>query len=575
MKLNEENDWKDIFRDLPEFDENGLQIRYFVEEVEVTGYVSSVEQNEDGSYTITNLRTGETSVSGMKYWMDEEGTSLRPGYITVVLLQNGEEFARTAIGEENEWSYSFENLAEFDEKGIAYEYTIDEVEVDGYRTEIIGTDIHNIRTGEIDIPVEKIWKDNGVRDIEEITVHLYRRIHEMDREFSEMTMDEMIDHTHVAMAVLSEENDWTFTFENLPEFDEHGMPIEYYLEEVSAEGYESTIIQNEDGSFTVTNTGVGTVEIEGQKSWFDEGEEGRPESITAILTRNGEEIDRRVVTAENEWNYSFGQLPEFDENGIAYTYKVEELPVEGYNTFYAGYDIQNVRTGMVNVNGEKTWDDLSERPESIVINLLQNGVEIDEVTLSKDEDDKWTYSFTELPEFDEDGKAFVYTVTEDPVEGYEATVTGYNILNRQLRAALRIVKVDDFDFPVEGVVFEVEDEEGNLVFRGTTDEDGILETVLPLGTYIVTEISAPEDYIMDPESKTVILDEDGEVFELTVVNILEFEDVDPKPLPPTPAPPKPQPQLPSTGAENGVIWYGLGILMALGGVLLLRKRRNI
>ena len=574
LKLNEGNDWMDTFKDLPEFDENGRPISYFVEEVEVPGYASEVEENEDGSYTITNTRTGITSVEGMKHWMDEEGTSQRPETITVILLQNGEEIDRMDIGEEDEWSFRFEELDEFDEKGIAYEYTIDEAYVDGYETRIDGFDIHNLRVGEIDIPVEKIWKDNGVRDIEEITVHLYRKMHEMDRIQSEMTLEEMIDHTHAGMAVLSEENEWKFTFENLPEFDEHGMPIEYFLKEVSVEGYESTIILNEDGSFTVTNTRVGIVDVEGDKTWFDEGEEERPEAITVILNRNGEELDRVDVTAEDEWSFSFTDLPEFDEDGIAYTYEVEELPVEGYNTFYAGYDIQNVRTGMVNVNGEKTWDDLFGRPESIVINLLQNGVEIDEVTLSPEDDEEWTYSFTELPEFDEEGIAYIYTVTEDPVEGYEAAVEGYDILNRQQRATLRIIKVDDFDFPVEDVVFEVEDEEGNIVFRGTTDEDGILETVLPLGTYIVTEISAPADYMMDPEPKTVVLDEDGEVLELTVVNILEIEEVEPKPLPPTPKP-QPKPQLPSTGSANSTIFYGLGILMALGGLLLLRKRRTV
>ncbi len=574
LKLNEGNDWMDTFKDLPEFDENGRPISYFVEEVEVPGYASEVEENEDGSYTITNLRTGITSVEGMKHWMDEEGTSQRPETITVILLQNGEEIDRVEIGEENEWSFRFEELDEFDEKGIAFEYTIDEAYVDGYETRIDGYDIHNVRVGEIDIPVEKIWKDNGVRDAEEITVHLYKKIREMDRLQSEMTLEEMIDHTHVGMAVLSEENDWSFTFENLPEFDGYGMPIEYYLEEVSVEGYDSEVVYNEDGSITVTNTRVGIVDVEGEKTWFDEGEEDRPESITVILNRNGEELDRTDVTAEDEWSYSFTELPEFDEDGIAYTYEVEELPVEGYNTFYAGYDIQNVRTGKVIVNGEKTWDDLFGRPESIVINLLQNGEEIDEVTLSPEDDEEWTYSFTELTEFDEEGIAYIYTVTEDPVEGYEAVVEGYDILNRQLRAALRIIKVDDFDFPVEDVVFEVEDEEGNIVFRGTTDEDGILETVLPLGTYIVTEISAPADYIMDPEPKTVVLDEDGEVLELTVVNILEIEEVEPKPLPPTPKP-QPKPQLPSTGSADSTIFYGLGILMALGGLLLLKKRRTV
>lgn len=574
MDLTAAMDWTYTFEKLDKYDDMGKLIVYTITEEEVTGYEGSVKDNEDGSFTITNTRTGVTSVSGTKSWWDEEGTSVRPESITVELLQNGEFYKSMDVSDvEGLWAYSFKELPEFDGDGVAYKYTIEEVSVEGYKTSYDGYDIFNLRTGEIDIPVEKIWLDNGERDVEEITINLYR--HYASPPLTDMNT-ELVTPSAVYLELvetldLNEDNMWKGTFEDLPEFDEMGYPIEYTLEEEEVEGYTGSMTMNEDGSYTFTNLRTGIVDIEGVKTWYDADEADRPEFITVILMRNGEELDRMDVSEmEGTWTYSFTDLPEFDEEGIAYLYEIDELPVEGYNTIIVGYDIQNTRTGITNVNGEKTWDDLLNRPEAITVNLLQNGVEFDDMVVEENEEGRWLYSFTDLPAFDEDGIPYTYTVEEDPLAGYESTVEGYNIMNRQLRGTLRIVKTDDFDEPIEGVIFEIEDAEGLLIDTVSTDEDGIAEVVLPLGTYTITEIFAPEDYIMDDEEKIVIIDEDGETVELTVVNILEIEEVEPLPLPT----PKPKPTLPKTGAQGSFLWYGMGAILALAGFTLLRKKKT-
>ena len=81
--------------------------------------------------------------------------------------------------------------------------------------------------------------------------------------------------------------------------------------------------------------------------------------------------------------------------------------------------------------------------------------------------------------------------------GYESTVKGSSVLHGLLRATLSIIRSDDFDFPEDGAVFEITDEEGVVLFSGAIGKDGLLSAVLPLGTNIVTAISAPEDYIID------------------------------------------------------------------------------
>ena len=156
-----------------------------------------------------------------------------------------------------------------------------------------------------------------------------------------------------------------------------------------------------------------------------------PENITVILNRNGEQIGSKEVTAEDNWNYSFADLPKYSEDGkTAYTYTVDEEPVAGYNKTIDGYDITNIRSDKIIVEGEKTWNvpEGTELPESITVNLYQNGDKIDSKKVTAEDD--WKYSWTDLAAYSEDGKtAYLYTVDEEAVEGYEKAVSVYNITN--------------------------------------------------------------------------------------------------------------------------------------------------
>ena len=90
---------------------------------------------------------------------------------------------------------------------------------------------------------------------------------------------------------------------------------------------------------------------------------------------------------------------------------------------------------FVDVSGRKTWDDNNNadglRPKSIVVRLLQNGVVIQQLTVTAQ--DGWKYSFTNLPERDEDNNPYVYTVSEQVIPGYFARVNGYDITNIRIK----------------------------------------------------------------------------------------------------------------------------------------------
>jgi hypothetical protein len=79
----------------------------------------------------------------------------------------------------------------------------------------------------------------------------------------------------------------------------------------------------------------------------------------------------------------------------------------------------------------KTWVDNDNRdgnrPKSIKVHLLADGVEIDSATL--DAGNAWKHVFTGLKKTDAAGNEILYTITEDPVPWYETKISGYNITN--------------------------------------------------------------------------------------------------------------------------------------------------
>ena len=79
----------------------------------------------------------------------------------------------------------------------------------------------------------------------------------------------------------------------------------------------------------------------------------------------------------------------------------------------------------------KTWNDDNDRdgnrPGSITVRLWADGVEIARAELTADND--WRTVFTGLPRFTEEKTEIAYTITEDPVEWYEAEIHGFNIRN--------------------------------------------------------------------------------------------------------------------------------------------------
>ena len=157
IEVSEATGWKFESKALPKY-ENGKEIKYTVKEVAVKEYKSTVTTDKDGKYTVTNTHTPEKiTVKGHKIWKgDENHTDARPPFITVKLLADGKETGKEATASEaTGWTYEFTELERYkDTKGTEIKYSVVEVPVDGYTSEVEGFNITNTYTPEKPTPGE-------------------------------------------------------------------------------------------------------------------------------------------------------------------------------------------------------------------------------------------------------------------------------------------------------------------------------------------------------------------------------------------------------------------------------------
>ena len=407
------NGWTYEFTGLDAKDAQGQAITYSVAEEAVAGYTSTLN-----GYNLTNSHTPETvSIQGTKTWEDGDNQDgLRPEQITVKLLADGVETGQTTTATAaNNWTYEFSNLPK-NKAGQAITYSVAEEAVQGYTSTVKGYDISNSHTPEtVSVQGSKTWEDGDNQDglrPEQITVKLLANGVETGQ-------------TTTATAA----NNWTYEFSNLPK-NKAGQAITYSVAEEAVAGYTTKV-----NGYNLTNSHTPeTVSIQGTKTWEDgDNQDGlRPEQITVKLLADGVETGQTTTaTAANNWTYEFSNLPK-NKAGKAITYSVAEEGVAGYNTTVNGYDLTNNHaTDLTSVSGTKTWQDNDDqdglRPGQVTIKLLADGVETGQTAVASAANN-WTYEFSNLPK-NKAGKAITYSVAEEAVVGYTASVNGYNLTN--------------------------------------------------------------------------------------------------------------------------------------------------
>ncbi|MFJ8416749.1 Cna B-type domain-containing protein, partial [Bacillus paramycoides] len=282
--------------------------------------------------------------------------------------------------------------------------------VDGYKSEVKGYDITNTKVAQTTVEGTKTWKDGNATNRPEM-----------------IKVDLLQNGKVIATKEVSAAGEWKYAFTDLAAYDAEGNAYKYEVKEQPVDGYKSEV-----HGYDITNTKVAQTTVEGTKAWKDGNAIDRPAMIKVDLLQNGNVIKTQDVLAMMGWKYIFADLEAYDANGVAYQYEVKEQPVVGYQSSVSGYDITNTKVGETKVEGTKTWNDnnATDRPSSVKVDLLQNGKVVDtkEVTAATN----WKYTFEKLQAYDTNGVAYIYTVKEQPVDGYKSEVHGYDITNTKV-----------------------------------------------------------------------------------------------------------------------------------------------
>ncbi|NLW52377.1 MAG: Cna B-type domain-containing protein, partial [Tissierellia bacterium] len=375
--------------------------------------------------------------------------------------------------------------------GADYVYTIKEDEVLGYSTTIDGFNVTNTQKVTTQ-DVSKVWiNETGDENPTEVTAILLRD----GEEYKEV--------------VLNEENGWMYTWEGLPLTDLTGREYVYTVEEKEVPGYTTAIEGN-----VITNT-RDIIEIDVTKIWVDEsGNLDKPESIEFILYRNEVEYKRLALAQDDDedtWMATFENLPKTDLEGNDYIYTIDEVLPAGYEKVIEEFSITNTRI-LVTIPVTKVWKTVEDKlPQQITYKLFRNGEEIAEYVASNPE---WNYTFEvdgqglKLPKTNPlDGTDYVYTITEEVVDGYEVSIEGFEVTNTQLTTEIEVSKVwingPDAKATIElrRSADDVEDTDFVRVFKATKEVTKTTFTELPTHNpdgveykYYVVETQIPENF---------------------------------------------------------------------------------
>ena len=370
----------------------------------------------------------KTEVPVKKVWKDEDNQDgKRPTSVTVKLLADGQDTGKTLeLTEANGWAGSFKDL-DADKGGTPIKYTVVEVTVAGYTSEITGdaasgfTITNSYSPETVDVKATKNWDDANNQDGKRPT---------------KITINLLADGEKVASKEVQAAADgtWTATFEKLAKY-KAGKEIKYTVTEEAVAEYEATITD-----FTITNKyAPKEIDYKVTKVWNDANNQDgkRPESVTVQLYKKvGDEdpvavegkkltLTAKEKTDDNTWVASFTNLPQY-EAGKEITYSIKEVDVPaGYEASVTGQVVTNTyNPETVVLSGTKVWKDNNnqdgKRTTSVKVQILNGEKVVQEIEVS--EKTGWKFESKKLPKY-ENGKEIKYTVKEVAVKEYTSTVT--------------------------------------------------------------------------------------------------------------------------------------------------------
>lgn len=265
-----------------------------------------IENGKLFTLTVENERF-KTSVPVYKHWIGQEANEVIV-HLTIDGVDTGKSLTLNA---NNNWHDTFENLDMYDDIGELIGYGIYEEPITGYAVDAYedsaGWHIVNTNVKTIQIPVRKVWTDAV---LERVIVNL------------------LADGQVVAETELNANNNWQYTFENLPKYDPtDGHGIVYDVQEEPIEDCVSQREGNVENGFTFTNTiySQELINIPVRKVWTNVVLD---RCIINLLV-DGVVVEEVELNSRNNWTYTFENLRKVDkDDGHEYLYEIAEEPIE-------------------------------------------------------------------------------------------------------------------------------------------------------------------------------------------------------------------------------------------------------
>ncbi len=493
-ELTANTDWKHTFESLPKYNNLGNEVVYTITEKE-TGSIyyttanTKVTGNQKEGFVITNkfeVPEETVSVPVTKVWDDNNNEAeKRPENVTVEVKSEEKVVAEKALTQEENWKHTFNNLPKYNGLGNEVVYSVTEKETGNIfyttaNTKVTGnqkegfviTNKFEVPEETVSVPVTKVWDDNN---------------NEAEKRPENVTVEVKSEEKVVVEKILTQEENWRHTFNNLPKYDNLGNEVVYSVtEKETGSIYYTTenteVTGNQKEGFVVTNkfeVPGETVSVSVTKVWEDNNNEAekRPTSVTVTINgdtdtkQEGNEVNQEYeLTAEADWKHTFNNLPKYNELGNEVVYTVTEK--ETGSIFYTTANTKvtgNQKEGFVVTNkfevpGEtvsvpvtKVWEDnnneAEKRPEAVTViitgdtNTKQEGNEVkQEHELIAEAD--WKHTFNNLPKYNNLGNEVVYSVTEKETGSIYYTTANTKVTGNQEEG---FVITNKFEVPGETV----------------------------------------------------------------------------------------------------------------------------
>ena len=169
-------------------------------------------------------------------------------------------------------------------------------------------------------------------------------------------------------------------------------------------------------------------------------------SITLHLYQNGVELEDRIailasgIKENGRENYIFKDLPKYSTDGTEYVYTIKEDSINGYTSSGEAnisneYTITNTYDGgeKVIISGKKTWVNVKDpnKVPNITIRVLRDGKEIHSIVVPSGTT-TYKIALDSMVKYAPDGHEYVYSLTEDKLEGFKSERDGYNFTNTNI-----------------------------------------------------------------------------------------------------------------------------------------------